>query len=239
MSKRNRDNIILDSNFVELILDHLPVALFCKSVQHGFSFNVWNKTAQEWYGLKKSDVLGKNDYDFFPKEQADFFRKKDEETMLAGKTIDIPEEPLDTPNGKKILHTIKVPLRMHENDPGYLLGISWDITAEKEKDREIYKQRELHINQSKMAALGIMASGIAHEINNPLTVIMVLMSKLRIAANTQDSTAIHEIADKADNTVSRIGDIIRGLKSFSRETAPGAILEKTSVRQILDDVLIL
>src|SRR6185503_3629865 len=79
-------------------------------------------------GLKREDLMGKSDYDFFPPAEAEFFIQKDRET-LAGKTmVDIPEEPIETGRGKRWLHTKKVPILDAEGTPVYLLGISQDIT---------------------------------------------------------------------------------------------------------------
>ena len=89
---------------VSEILDALPVALFCKDAGNEFRFICWNRAAEAWWGLPRERMLGRNDYDFFPRAQADFFRAKDEETMRSGERVEIPEEPLDTPMGLRLLH---------------------------------------------------------------------------------------------------------------------------------------
>ena len=80
--------------------------------------------------MSRDALLGKNDYDLFPKDQADFFQKKDREVLRAGGVVDIPEEPIETPHGKRWLHTKKISLADRPGGPPkYLLGISEDITT--------------------------------------------------------------------------------------------------------------
>jgi signal transduction histidine kinase len=90
-------------------------------------------------------------------------------------------------------------------------GFITDITEQK------YQELALAQN-SKMATLGEMASGIAHEINNPLTIIKASSSQLLMMAE-KNSESIDKITDKAKRIfimTDRIATIVRGLKYFSR-----------------------
>ena len=82
-------------------------------------------------------MIGKTAYDFWPKEQAEFFIEKDRETLKNGSVVDIPEEPIQTRHqGVRILHTKKVPILDTAGNPIYLLGISEDITERKRIEKE-------------------------------------------------------------------------------------------------------
>lgn len=96
----------------------------------------FNKAGEELLGLPREQMIGKNDYDFFPKEQADFFTADDRKVLESGRVLDIAEEPIDTPNGKRWLHTKKIPLNGPDGKPAYLLGVSEDITERRALDRE-------------------------------------------------------------------------------------------------------
>src|SRR5258708_33809331 len=83
-------------------------------------------------------MLGKNDYDFFPRDEAEFFISKDREVLASGRVVDIPEEPIHTRDkGERILHTKKLPILDEHGRARYLLGICEDVTEQKEKEREI------------------------------------------------------------------------------------------------------
>jgi PAS domain S-box-containing protein len=121
----------------------------------------------------RNDLLGKNDYDFVPKGQADFFTEKDWEVLRGKDVVDIPEEPLQTVNkGVRTLHTKKVPIMKANGEPEYLLGISEDITDRKQAEEEKQSLKERLQRAEKMEALGLLAGVVAHDLNNVLGVVV-------------------------------------------------------------------
>ena len=223
---------------VSEILDALPVALFCKDAGDAFRFICWNRTAETWWGLPRERILGRNDYDFFPREHADFFRAKDEETMRSGERVEIPEEPLDTPMGLRLLHTLKVPIAGEPPHPGFLLGISWDITETRASARELERQRAMQVAQARLASLGVMASGIAHEINNPLSVIGGWASQLRRLAESDklEPAFVQRASCRIEETVTRISAIVRAMRSLARKTE-GDAMRRFPLSALLEDTL--
>ncbi|MBZ0157418.1 MAG: HAMP domain-containing protein [Alphaproteobacteria bacterium] len=104
---------------------------------------------------------------------------------------------------------------------------NWTRSLEEEvqkKTSEIYKAQEQLINTEKLASLGRMAAGVAHEINSPLTGIVTfahLMLKRVPPGNAEDIEDLNVIISQAE----RCSTIIKGLLGFSRRTAS----EKTRV----------
>jgi PAS domain S-box-containing protein len=109
-----------------------------------------------------------------------------------------------------------------------ILGTTQDIT-------ERFKIQLQMIQSNKMASLGEMASGIAHEINNPLAIIK--MTALQMQKNiNEDNTVLKNGVTKIDSTVDRISKIIQGLRTFSRDGRNDPF-EIVSFDHLIDDIL--
>lgn len=113
------------------------------------------------------------------------------------------------------------------------------------KDREraealAAKSQAQIINSSKMAALGEMAGGMAHEINSPLATIVSLAGQLResLGEAPLDLEAIDDIGETIERTVKRIAKIVSGLRSMSRDDS-GDPFVLTPVRSLIEETLVL
>jgi PAS domain S-box-containing protein len=127
--------------FLESIIENIPNMIFVKDAAE-LRFVRFNKAGEDLLGFKRKDLYGKNDYDFFPKEQAVWFINKDRNVLKSKKLLDIAFENINTlKHGQRILHTKKIPLVDDKGKPKYLLGISEDIT-EKIKAEEAVKESE-------------------------------------------------------------------------------------------------
>lgn len=114
------------------VLQNLPVAVFGKDIKKDFQWSIWNKKAEELFGIAAVDCIGKYDKDFFNAEQASFFRAKDIETCNSFDEVEINEESAQTHKGEVILHTKKIVIRDDNGEPRVLLGITQDITKQKQ-----------------------------------------------------------------------------------------------------------
>lgn len=123
-------------------------------------------------------------------------------------------------------------------NPKTIVITSVDIRKIKEKDGELSQQRILLQQASKMASLGEMASGLAHEINNPLSIIMVRAGIIHKEATKEvpDLVKVRSDADKISSTVVRISKIINALRTFARD-ATSEPTSETSFKAIIDDTL--
>ena len=134
--KRIEEELKAANAFLDAIIENIPLMLFIKESQ-SLRFVRLNRAAEDLLGWPKQTLIGKNAYDFWPKEQAEFFVEKDRETLKSGSIVDIPEEPIQTRyRGVRILHTKKVPILDTTGNPIYLLGISEDITERKRIEKE-------------------------------------------------------------------------------------------------------
>lgn len=125
--KLEKRELIERQAFLDSLIDNLPLMLFVKEA-NDLKFVRLNKVGESLLGVSEKEMLGKNDYDFFPAEQANHFVKTDRKVLNGNTISDIPQEPISTPSGERILHTRKIPIKDADGFPRYLLGVSEDIT---------------------------------------------------------------------------------------------------------------
>lgn len=115
--------------------------------------------------------------------------------------------------------------------PLRMVGTHTDITALKQAQQALAQS-------SKMVALGEMAGGVAHEINNPLAVIMGHANRLRSLSEKGGLTKedVLETSHKLEKTALRISKIVKGLRVYSREV-DNEELQDVLVSELIDDTL--
>jgi PAS domain S-box-containing protein len=125
-----------DANaFLDAIVENVPLMLFIKESE-SLRFVRVNRAGEDLLGWPREALTGKNDFDFWPREQAEFFVGKDRETLNTGR-VDIDQEPIQTRHhGVRVLYTKKVPILDPSGTPLYLLGISEDITERRRIEQE-------------------------------------------------------------------------------------------------------
>lgn len=154
-------SLAIGHSFLDSLVENLPLMVFVKDAAT-LNFVRLNKAGEDLVGVPRSEFIGKSDYDFFPKQQADYFVAKDRAVLQGRVIVDIPEESIMTKHlGPRILHTRKIPLFAEDGSPQFLLGISEDITeikrAEEARLRMIreeaeFKEREKSERQSAFLA---------------------------------------------------------------------------------------
>ncbi len=170
--------------FLDSVVENIPNMVFVKSAED-LRFVRFNRAGEELLGYSRSDLLGKNDYDLFPPEEAEFFTSKDREVLESGRLVDIAEERIQTrERGERFLHTRKIPILDADGHPVYLLGISEDITDRRRADAQIRATKELaeRANRAKDEFL----SRMSHELRTPLNAVLGFAQILEMEDPTPD-----------------------------------------------------
>lgn len=112
--------------------------------------------------------------------------------------------------------------------------------ALEESNQIIQSQQKNLVYSSKMSALGEMAGGVAHEINNPLAIIALSCNTLKKMMSKEqfDRQYLVENILCIENTTDRIAKIVKGLRTFSRNEVDSELSE-TTIKHIMDDTLTL
>ncbi|MDB4933448.1 MAG: sensor histidine kinase/response regulator [Labilithrix sp.] len=206
----------LDYELLTRVLDVLPDPVFVKDEQHRWV--AFNDAFCAFLGKTREELLGRSDYDFFPKHEADVFWEKDA-IVLAGKGTNENEEELTHASGvRHILCTRKSSFTMTDGRQR-LVGIIRDVTERRRMEVQV-------LETERLVAVGTLAAGVAHEINNPLTYVtcnidhaVALLDQLEAE---RGSAAVAELraclADAADGT-RRVAGIVADLRTLARPHA--------------------
>ena len=126
-------------NKYRTLIDKLPMNVFLKDTKSVYLS--CNQGYADSLGIKSEDIVGKNDFDFHP-ENAKTYQDGDKVIITSGETHDFIESFVE--DGKDIfIHTIKTPIYNNAGELTGVLGIFWDITAEKEAQQKIIlKEKE-------------------------------------------------------------------------------------------------
>ena len=113
-----------------------------------------------------------------------------------------------------------------------------DLTEKRKMDSFLEEQRARLAAASKFASLGEMAGGVAHEINNPLQIIIGKVEKLKreIERSPENKPVLLKELDKISATSERIAKIIRGMKTFSRN-ADNDPFDTTDIKTVIEDTM--
>ncbi len=187
----------------------------------------WNKGAEEIFGYSEKEVIGKPSSFLMPKGKRfeDELRFIQKETDEKGFVKILETERIDKSGSIKpvALSVTKLP-----SPDGMYFGRTVVI-----KDTTEVKRLERQVSQSeKLAVIGQLAAGIAHEIGNPLTAISSLVQILR--RKTEDSNVIEYLSTIKEN-IDRISKIVRELVDFSR--TPSYEKEFVQINHLLNTAL--
>jgi PAS domain S-box-containing protein len=220
--------------FLDSIVENLPIMVFVKDAAD-LRFIRFNRAGEQLLGFRREDLLGKNDYDFFPREQAEFFTAKDRAVLAARELLDIPEEEIRTSGGEpRILHTQKVPILDRDGTPRFLLGISEDITARKRAEQELAAlNHSLSRRTAELEAanreLEAFSYSVSHDLRAPLRHIDGFADLLvRHAGPTLDEKGRRHL-DAISRSAKSMGELIDDLLEFSR-------MSRTEIRQTPVDI---
>jgi PAS domain S-box-containing protein len=197
--------------FMDSMIENIPNMIFVKDANE-LRFVRFNRAGEQLLGFGRDELIGKNDFDFFPADQAELFTAADRKTLRNRQLVDIPEESIQTNGrGTRLLHTKKIPILDAAGEPSFLLGISEDITEGK-KAREALleaQQEAVRANRAKSQFLANMS----HELRTPLNAILGFSELLSDDSTDRFDPAtrqrfLHQIHSSGYHLLQLINDIL-------------------------------
>jgi PAS domain S-box-containing protein len=215
--------------FLDSIVENIPDMIFVKEAGE-LRFERINRAGEELLAIDRKDLIRKNDFDFFPREQAEAFQARDRATLAARTIIDIPEEPIQTKGGERWLHTKKVPVIDENGVPRYLLGISEDITERRKEAAALKSAKDAAVAAN--LELEAFSYSVAHDLRAPLRAIDGFSQALEEDCADKLDAAGVDYLKRVRTSAQHMGQLIDGLLGLSRLTRGAVVREKLDLSRI-------
>jgi len=201
------------------LVNNLPVAVYRNTPGPTGHFLEMNPAHVAMFEADSEDELLKLSV-------SDLYRKASKRREIADKLlrqgfIKNEEVELVTLKGRPIWGSVTAVVKHDQQGQPYFDGIIEDITARVQAEKLLAEQRAKMIESARLASLGIMAGGIAHEINNPLAVISGCAEQLEIGATTpqMNDAVANKLLRMIRSNTDRIQKTILGLRALSRDAS--------------------
>ena len=169
--------------------------------------------AEELLGLSQNDLVNVSLERFFTTDQVrrDLFSAMEER-----KAINLLEVQLIRGSGAKIDTALSARRISYQNEEAMVIGL-YDMTDQKQAEAQIAQQQEALQQSEKMAALGGLLAGVAHELNNPLSVV-VGQATLLMEGSTEPKVITR--AEKIYKAADRCSRIVKSFLALARRKPP-------------------
>ncbi|MGB9714953.1 MAG: ATP-binding protein [Thermodesulfovibrionales bacterium] len=193
-----------------------------------------NRCAARFFGKDPNELIGKNMYDLFSVESAELQMGFIRQVFSTGNSVNV-KYPVEIGKSEYWLTSNFVGLKNENNKVSAVLGISRDITERKKiEDEQMY-------NTERLASLGKLTASVAHELNNPIAIILGFTDRLleKTDPNSKEYEMLKAIERQGLNS-KRIIENLLGFARYPEKTEYCADVNKSleSVLIVVENLLV-
>jgi two-component system, NtrC family, sensor kinase len=196
--------------FTSLIIDSLPIGLYV--VDRDYRIQIWNRQREIGApGLRRDETLGRLVFEVLTRQPAEELRADFDRVFQTGEILQAELE-VNLGGEARSFRLSKIPMRLEGDTISHVITIGEDVTESRRTQGQI-------MQSEKLAAIGQLAAGVMHEINNPLATISACVAAItgRLdTLNKREKAAVEEYLEIIDKEVDRCTRIVDGLLDFSR-----------------------
>ena len=203
--------------FTEAIIDSLPVSLY--AIDRARRVVAWNRNRElGGQGIPRRDVLGRNVFEVLTRQPRQTLEAEFGRAFETGEIERIEQEAHGPGGAARHWLVSKVPMRIDGDEVSHVITVGEDITERVVASRAVARSE-------KLSAVGRLAAGVVHEINNPLATIAACAEALesRVAEGAYGSSPevedLREYLQLIRGEAFRCKEITNGLLDFSRARA--------------------
>ncbi|MGH7628743.1 MAG: two-component system sensor histidine kinase NtrB [Gemmatimonadales bacterium] len=217
--------------FISLIIDSLPVGLYV--VDREYRIQIWNRKRETGtQGVRRTDVIGRPVFDVLTRQPRDMLRAEFDGVFRTGATF---QEEIEVAAGGETrwFRLTKIPMRLEGDAITHVITVGEDVTEARLTQAKV-------LQGEKLAAIGHLAAGVMHEINNPLATIGACVAAIEGRLDEPDAAArasVREYLQIIDKEVERCTGIVNGLLDFSRPK--GRAKQPVALNAVVEDALFL
>jgi two-component system NtrC family sensor kinase len=193
----------------------------------------WNHALEHFYGVARSEAIGAPLADVFDEPFVEALRAARRENPRAATLFKVPlhtrRELAAGTDATLLVNATAVPLQGRAG-PGAIAGT---ILLIENVTEHVHLEEQLQISE-KMASLGLLAAGVAHEVNTPLTGISSYTQMLLEQADPDDPRTL--LLEKIERQTFRAAKIVNGLLTLSRPGTPGGEPTLVDMNAVIADV---
>jgi PAS domain S-box-containing protein len=134
--KRTEEALRAATEFMRALLDFAPMPIYVRDAEH--RYRLVNREWERVFRRKRAEVIGRAIDEVLPPELADYLERTNRKVLATRRAIST-EESIDFPEGRRIYHTMKFPLRNAEGEVDSVGGISIDMTQRIRAEQEILR----------------------------------------------------------------------------------------------------